>query len=347
MSQVHKCRGPEEPASRVASRTGRASFAACISASARSTPTPGRGSPACRDEDGSRTIASLGYVSDAFGFDEAKAAAEAWFKNRESGVTDEVVTVEDACREYVTDRRREKGEATGHDAECGSAARCTKRRSVAARSTSCASSHVKEWREGLGLSPAASNRTLIALKAALNLAVTNRRVAASQAIEWASVKPIKGGNGRRDLYLDLGQRRALLASCEGAVRDLIEAAMVTGARAGELVNATRSQFDARTGSMTFIGKTGIAHGAARPAGRRAVHALRQVETPGSAIAGARRRQAVGAFRLGRARAGKPPPRRSFRTASACTCCGIRSSRRRCRTGCRRSTWRASSAPRSP
>ena len=32
--------------------------------------------------------------------------------------------------------------------------------------------------------------------------------------------------------------------------------MVTGARAGELVNATRSQFDARTGSMTFTGKTG-------------------------------------------------------------------------------------------
>jgi integrase len=48
----------------------------------------------------------------------------------------------------------------------------------------------------------------------------------------------------------------LAAAGDGALRDLLEAAMVTGARAGELVNATRSQFDSRTGAMTFNGKTG-------------------------------------------------------------------------------------------
>jgi integrase len=94
------------------------------------------------------------------------------------------------------------------------------------------------------------------LRAALNLAVTHRQVPATAAQEWRDVKPHKGAGKRRDLYLDLAQRRALLAACEGAIRDLIEAAMLTGGRAGELVNATRSQFDARTKSMTFNGKTG-------------------------------------------------------------------------------------------
>jgi integrase len=62
---------------------------------------------------------------------------------------------------------------------------------------------------------------------------------------------------RRDLFLYLKQRRALLAAAgEGALRDLLEAALLTRARAVEFVNAIRAQFDARTGSMTFIGKTG-------------------------------------------------------------------------------------------
>jgi threonine/homoserine/homoserine lactone efflux protein len=43
---------------------------------------------------------------------------------------------------------------------------------------------------------------------------------------------------------------------QGGLRDLVEAVMLTGARAGELTSATRAQFDARTMTMTFIGKTG-------------------------------------------------------------------------------------------
>jgi integrase len=94
------------------------------------------------------------------------------------------------------------------------------------------------------------------LKAALNLAVANRLVTASAVQEWRDVKPYKNAGKRRDLYLDLKQRRALLAKTEGALKDLLEAAMLTGARAGELVKATRGQFDARTGCISFKGKTG-------------------------------------------------------------------------------------------
>ncbi len=65
-----------------------------------------------------------------------------------------------------------------------------------------------------------------------------------------------GANNRRDLFLDLTQRRALLAASCGAIHDLIEAVMVTGARAGELTSAKRGAFDGRTGSISLEGKTG-------------------------------------------------------------------------------------------
>jgi len=115
---------------------------------------------------------------------------------------------------------------------------------------------VKNLRDGLKLKAANSNRTLTSLKAALNMAVANRQCVAALAIEWNEVQPLPGDKKRRTLFLDLDQRRNLLAHCgKGSFYDFMEAAALTGARGGELAGATVSQFDARTGSMTFIGKT--------------------------------------------------------------------------------------------
>ena len=69
-----------------------------------------------------------------------------------------------------------------------------------------------------GLSKAAANRTLTALKAALNMAVSDRIVTAVAAQEWAQVEPLKGAVRRRELFLDVAQRRALLGMlCTGHV----------------------------------------------------------------------------------------------------------------------------------
>lgn len=162
----------------------------------------------------------------------------------------------DACRQYVEDRRSEKGAATAHDAEMRFKRTVYKTSFGDTVLAKVRTAHIKAWRDRLSLAPATSNRTLIALKAALNLAVVNRQVPTGAAQEWKDVKPMPGAGKRRDLYLDLAQRRALLASSTGAARNLIQAAMLTGARPGELVKALRSQFDARTASMTFTGKTG-------------------------------------------------------------------------------------------
>lgn len=209
-----------------------------------------------RDENGRQAYRSLGRVSDDFDFDKAKEAARQWFKLRESGISDDVITVADACREYVEDLKREKGATTAHDAEMRFK-RTIYDNSLGMRAlVNLRAPHIKTWRHDLDLTAATSNRNLGALKAALNLAIRNRRVSRELETELRDVKPLKITNHRRTLYLDLDQRRALLAECSGALRDLVQAAMLTGARAGELTNAARGQFDIRTGSMTFNGKTG-------------------------------------------------------------------------------------------
>jgi len=215
-------------------------------------------------EDGGRTYKKLGRLTDAFDFKQARDAAEKWFKDLERGVDDGSATVETACRAYVEDRRTEVSEACAHDAE--------KRFERTVYDTpfgkiplgKIRAVQIKAWRNGLvdpvdddqrPVSKATANRTMTSLKAALNLAVRDRRVSADMENEWSSVKPYDVANNRRDLYLDLDQRRALLKAADGAVRDLIEAAMYTGARAGELTSALKKQFDQRTGSLTLRGGT--------------------------------------------------------------------------------------------
>jgi integrase len=207
--------------------------------------------------DGKQVYRSLGPMTDTYGVDQAREAAAAWFSLKTSGIrTDEVVTVADACRRYVEERRQSKGESCAHDADKRFERTVYDAALGRLPLARIRAPQIKGWRDALGLSKASSNRTLVALKAALNLAVRERNVVAAQGQEWRDVKPLPGASNRRDLYLDLAQRRALLAASQGAIRNLIEAVMLTGARAGELVNARRSQFDARTGSITLSGKTG-------------------------------------------------------------------------------------------
>ncbi len=221
-------------------------------------------------EDAKPVSKTLGELSDTFEFDQAAEAARSWFKDLDAGITGQSeqgeATVETACRDYVTDRRREKGEATAHDADkrfqrtvYGDGKDRPPNRIAGVPLAKLRSTQVREWRESLvvaGLSKASVNRTQIALNAALNLAVARKVVSVEKASAWRDVKPFKGAAKRRDLFLDLAQRRALLAVTGGGLRNLLLAAMYTGCRAGELVGALCRQFDARTSVLTVSGKTG-------------------------------------------------------------------------------------------
>ncbi len=210
-----------------------------------------------RDDAGMQHYRSLGVLSPIFDFDEAVKAARAYFAEHDAGVVvDGRATVEQACREYVEDRRRVKGDATARDAEARFERTVYGTQFGRLPLVKLSTPRIRRWRDGLPIGAASRNRTLTALKAALNHAVKSRQVPAAKAIEWRDVEPHKNASRRRTLYLDRDQRRALIEACSGALRDLVEAAALTGARPGELVAATRDQFDARTGSMTFTGKTG-------------------------------------------------------------------------------------------
>jgi integrase len=175
----------------------------------------------------------------------------------ESDLMDEIYSVEAACRDYVDDRRSEKNEACAHDAD--------KRFERTVYGTAfgklplarLSSLDIKSWRRETGLSKSSQNRTMTALRAALNLAVQNRRVAADRRIEWASVRQHKGVSQRRMLFLDVDQRRQLISHATGSVRDLIAGMVLTGARPGDLTGARRSQYDSRTRSVTFAAKNAI------------------------------------------------------------------------------------------
>jgi integrase len=198
----------------------------------------------------------LGDLSEAFQYDDARGAALSWFRSFESGITDDSYTVEAACRHYIEDRRVEKGEACAHDAEMRF------RRTVYGTAfgktpiSKLWTPDLKKWRRGTALSLSSQNRTMTALRAALNLAIANRRVTSDRVIEWSSVRQHKNADSRRVLFLDLEERRRLLEQAHGAVRDLIAGIAFTGARPGDLRTARRSQYEPRTESITFTSKTG-------------------------------------------------------------------------------------------
>jgi integrase len=209
-----------------------------------------------RTETGGKVYKALGFQSATFDYEKAREAAEHWFRAHDAGVSDDIVTVEGACKAYVLDRETAKGNATAHDAKMRFQRTVYGTTFGAIPVTKLRTPRIKEWRDGLGLSKASANRTLTSLKAALNLTVANRQVMATLRQEWSDIKPYPNATERRSLFLDLAQRRKLIASARGAVADLIKAVALTGARAGELVNAARGQFDARLKTITFKGKTG-------------------------------------------------------------------------------------------
>jgi integrase len=226
-----------------------------------------------RDDTGKKHYRALGQATKEFEWDAAKRAAESWFGDFDVGIKHKPLTVAEACREYVADLEAdgrgatakgdlrqdpeaEPGWGAAHDAEMRF------RRTIyddpigKVLVEKLRTSRIKQWRNELGGARSSQNRNLGALKAALNLGVTHRRVSPVAAEQWRAVKKHKNASNRRTLFLDIKQRRALLSACEGGLRDLVEAAMLTGARPGELVKMKRRQFDSRTATVTFQGKTG-------------------------------------------------------------------------------------------
>lgn len=77
-----------------------------------------------------------------------------------------------------------------------------------------------------------ANRILTVLKAALNHAHAERRVASKSA--WESVRPFRAVDAARVRFLDDDEAVRLTRACSDEFRPMVQAALLTGARYGEL-----------------------------------------------------------------------------------------------------------------
>lgn len=151
----------------------------------------------------------------------------------------------------MKDRRQEVGDANADDAD-GRFERTVYGHSIGkVKLAKLRMQQVKDWRAGLDMSDASKNRTLSALKAALNYAVSSRYVEAGLAIEWTGVKPHEVTT-RRDLYLNRKQRHALVEKLPEHARPFVRGLCLLPLRPDALASATVGDLDAKRTALRIV-----------------------------------------------------------------------------------------------
>ncbi|ESZ17325.1 integrase [Mesorhizobium sp. L2C085B000] len=198
-------------------------------------------------------------------FTQAKKDAEGWADQVESGGVraEKVETVTDACKAYLKDRP-------------GSIAEGVFRRHVyddpigKVRIDKLRRHHLREWRKRLESAPAlvtrnkggktltkprsqsTANRDMVPLRAALGRLLTPGAPNTDAAWQEA-LKPAKGADRRRELYLDRAERKGLLAAVEAEAAPFVRGLCLLPLRPGTLAGLIVGDFDKRTRALT-IGK---------------------------------------------------------------------------------------------
>lgn len=206
-----------------------------------------------------KSLGDYGHLPPSERYSAAKKDAEAWFRHLGAGGTQEVVTVRDACQRYAVE----------HIDAGGRFARYVYGDPIArVPLTKLSDRHVQDWRKRMEAmpalitrskrgkkvtrprSPATVNRDMVPLRAALNAALDRREVLNDHA--WrVALRPIKKADGRRNLYLDRDQRKALLAALPADVAAFARGLCLLPLRPGALAGLRVSDFDARRKELTI------------------------------------------------------------------------------------------------
>ncbi len=96
---------------------------------------------------------------------------------------------------------------------------------------------------------ATANRILNTLKAALNKAYQDGKVANDDA--WRRIKPFKAVESAKMQYLTTDEAKRLVNACLPEFRPMIQAALFTGCRYGELCNVKVSDFNTDSGTLSI------------------------------------------------------------------------------------------------
>jgi integrase len=98
-----------------------------------------------------------------------------------------------------------------------------------------------------------ANRILTILKAALNHALDRGKVGGS-GDPWKKVKPYGGVASTRIRFINVDDQQRLVNACSPDFRRLVQAALFTGARFGELTKLKIEDYDAKAGTV-FISES--------------------------------------------------------------------------------------------
>jgi site-specific recombinase XerD len=226
---------------------------------------------AYNDETRKQVRRSLGAFDDlpaSKRFDAAVAAAREWFAHLDLGGGSAVITVADACKDYVAHLREHRPKAAD-DAEARYRRRVFSDRLGKIALPKLLERHIKEWRRGLAAtqvvhsradgvvtyrkrSDSSLNRDMTALRAALNYACQSRAVTSDIAWRFA-LAPVKNADRRRNTYLDRQQRIALVENAPVDLANFLRGLSVMPVRPGALAALTVNSFDQRHRVLT-VGK---------------------------------------------------------------------------------------------
>jgi integrase len=95
---------------------------------------------------------------------------------------------------------------------------------------------------------ATANRILTVLKAALNHAFQESRIGSDEA--WRKVKPFREVDAPVVHFLSDDECRRIVNACDGAFRNIVKGALLTGCRYGELARMRAGDFNAEAGTIT-------------------------------------------------------------------------------------------------
>lgn len=201
-------------------------------------------------------------------FDVASKAARDWFTHMERGGKAEPITVKAACANYVKDLKAKGKLTAGHDTEKRFERWVDDHKIGFIVLQKLKPSDVDAWRKWLAATPAkpqdktkeatrpraasSLNRDMSSLRAALNLALEDGH--ATSDVAWkVKLRPVKNADGRREVYLDLTQRRALVAKAPADLAVFIRALSLVPLRPGAMAALVAGNFDKRLNTLT-IGK---------------------------------------------------------------------------------------------
>lgn len=204
-----------------------------------------------------KALGDFGHLPHSDRFSAASAEAREWFRHLSHGGSEESLTVREACERYA----KVNADAAARFPRYVYADPIAKLKLEKLREH-----HVREWRGRLEAlpalvtrsksgakvtrprSPATVNRDMVAFRAALNLALKRGEVAT--ALAWKEALQPAEAKGRRNLYLDRDQRRALLAALPKDAAEFARGLCLLPLRPGALAALRAGDFDSRRNELS-------------------------------------------------------------------------------------------------